>query len=687
MSTESILRVEGLSIAYRVRGAWLDAVRDVSLRVEAGQTVGLVGESGSGKTTLALAIVRYLGPNGAVRAGTIEFAGRDWLAQPESEVRGASLSLVPQDPSTALNPSMRVGEQLAEVFRHRLGLGKAGAQSRAIEWLHTVRTPDPARVAESYPHQLSGGLQQRVLIALALSAGPRLVVLDEPTTNLDATTQAAMLGLLRDLIGERGTAALYVTHNLGVVARICDRVAVLYAGELVEEAATVDVFRQPLHPYTRGLLDSVPRLGQRGRIAPLRGIDGQIPLLGQQPSGCVFAPRCPLAIDRCHVERPALDEVTDDRRVRCHRWREILSGVIDARLPMPVTSAAHSDAGNAIEVLNVHDLTVRYSLRRSVADALTGRPPRGVNAVDGVSLSIARGRTLGVVGESGAGKTTLARAVAGLVSSVGGEVELLGVALPPTLTQRSRETLRHLQMVFQNPDEALNPHLTIGETLSRPLLLLAGVPHERVRDEVARLLAAVRLPASYADRLPAQLSGGEKQRVAIARALVSDPDLLIADEPVSALDVSVQASILNLLRDLQVERGSALVFISHDLAVVGYLADVIAVMVAGQLVEIAPSGDLFAPPYHPYTEVLLSAIPIPDPEARPDTIRLEGESPGQSAASRGCPFYSRCPRVLGDVCANETPPWQVTENGKRIFCHIPLEELKASQGRRAERDA
>jgi peptide/nickel transport system ATP-binding protein len=532
---------------------------------------------------------------------------------------------------------------------------------------------------------------------MALSTEPALLVLDEPTTNLDVTTQAAILDLFCDLIHEHHTAALYVTHNLGVVARICDRVAVLYAGELVEDAATADLFRQPLHPYTQGLLDSIPQLGQNKHAAALQPIPGRIPSLQNRPEGCVFTPRCPLAIEICHT-RPPLYPIEGGRHSRCHRWMEIAHGDADSRQPTtsrqsdirreerPSNGTDHNPAREDIPespdaILTLDDVKVHFPMRRSLSNMLTGQPTPKVKAVDGVTLEIKRGITLGLVGESGSGKTTLARAVIGLAERTGGDIELLGISLPPTLSERALDTLRHLQYVFQNPDEALNPYLTVGESLRRPLITLLNRSRADADAEVTRLLTAVRLPADYADRLPGQLSGGEKQRVAIARAFATHPALLLADEAVSALDVSVQASILNLLNELQTEFGNTLLFISHDLAVVSYLADKIAVIYVGQLMEVADAHDLFEPPYHPYTESLLSAIPLTDPNAKQESIRLEGDPPSQVNVPSGCPFHTRCPRFLGDICVTRTPPWQITASGKRYFCHIPAEELKEMQGR------
>ncbi len=676
-----MLKITDLTIAYRHGRSYLNAVRDFSLHIRAGETYGLVGESGSGKTTVALAVMRYLSEGGQVQAGRIEFDGRDLLALTPTEMRqvwGRQMNLVPQDPLSSLNPSMRMGEQIAEGLRHHLEMSSEAAQVRAIDLLGIVQVPDPERVARSYPHQISGGMQQRALIAMALSTEPKLLVLDEPTTSLDVTTQAAVLDLFRDLIRARQTAVLYVTHNLGVVAGICDRVAVLYAGELVEDAVTTTLFRQPLHPYTQGLMDSVPQLGQNKAGVQLQAIPGQIPSLDERPSGCVFAPRCALAIERCVVERPSLEKVSAHHHVRCHRWPEIAAGEISARVVGETAVAPRKDR-TFENVLNLRDIKVHFDVGRSLADTVVGKPKKQVKAVDGVALTIPRGHTLGLVGESGSGKTTLARAVIGLAERTSGQIDLLDMALPSALSQRDLAMLRRLQYVFQNPEEALNPYLTVGETLRRPFITLQNQSRAEADQSAAQLLQSVRLPPDYARRLPGQLSGGEKQRVAIARAFATAPDLLLADEPVSALDVSVQASVLNLLGELQVKNNSAMLFISHDLAVVGYLADRIAVIYVGKLMEVADAQQLFEPPYHPYTEALLSAIPLTDPEAKMGRIRLEGDVPSQMDVPSGCPFHPRCPRYLGDICRDETPPWQEMDNGKRIFCHIPVAQLTAQQ--------
>jgi peptide/nickel transport system ATP-binding protein len=570
---------------------------------------------------------------------------------------------------------MRIGQQLAEAL-------PAAANGRkpdvaVLDALAAVQIADPPAVARSYPHQLSGGMQQRVMIAMALLGEPLLLVLDEPTTNLDVTTEAVILDLVRDLIRQRGASVLYVSHNLAVLAGICDRVAVLYAGELVEDAPVAGLYRRPLHPYTAGLLDSVPRLGVNRRQGALLPIPGSVPRLEERPAGCVFAPRCPVAVDLCQ-QRPQLSPVAPDHRVRCHRWAEIQSGAVALAgrgQTFEVTENLEGRVVSGETVLAVRELTKRFDRPRSLADLLAGRPGRQVRAVDGVSAQIGRGRTLGLVGESGSGKTTLARCIVGLAERSGGEVTLLDLPLAPALSQRDPVTLRRLQMVFQNPDEALNPYRTVGQTLTRTLSRLAGLGKAAAQQRAGQLLTAVKLDPGYLDRLPDQLSGGEKQRVAIARAFASQPDLLLFDESVSALDVSVQAAILNLLNELQRQQQTAYLFISHDLAVVAYLADDVAVMYLGQVVEAGPSQRIFDPPHHPYTEALLSAIPVLDPAASRQRIHLEGDIPSAAAMPSGCRFHTRCPRFLGDLCVQQEPPWQDASGGHWIRCHIPAGEL------------
>lgn len=682
-ASETLVEIRHLSVAYRGERGWREALRDVSLTLHRGEVYGLVGESGSGKTTLALALMGYLPEGGVIREGSLRFAGQELRNMPQAawrRIRGDRMALVPQNPLSALNPSLKVGEQVAEVIRHHRGADRQDARRSVLELFESVRLTDPERVYDLYPHHLSGGMQQRVMIAMALSGGPELLVLDEPTTNLDATTQAAILDLLCDLMRAHGTAALYVTHNLGVVAQICDRVAVLYAGELVEDADTRPLYHHPLHPYTRGLLDSVPRLGSNKREVTLRYIEGRIPSLDALPSGCVFRTRCPLAIDICK-DHPPLYDGPQRASVRCHRWQEIDRGEVDAAQPAAIEVQHGARAEGALAALSIRDLRVHFQRQGRTRGLPRGPKGKVVRAVDGITLRAEQGKTLGLVGESGSGKTTLARAVAGLLAPTTGDIRLDGQPLPPRLSQRTIELLRKLQMVFQNPNEAFNPYMTIGASLQRPYRRLLGYDRKRAQREVNELLEAVQLSPSYAARLPAELSGGEKQRAAIARAFAARPALLIADEAVSALDVSVQASVLNVLNALQRETGSASLFISHDLAVVGYLSDVVAVVYLGQLMEIGDADQIFDPPYHPYTEALLSAIPLIDPDAQQERVRLEGEIPSPTEVIAGCPFYSRCPRFLGRICVDEKPPWRETAEGKHIYCHIPVDELISAQDR------
>jgi peptide/nickel transport system ATP-binding protein len=674
-----LLQVDALTVSYRQGKRWLDAVREATLEIAAGEIYGLVGESGSGKSTLALAIMNYLSEDGAVRQGSIRLRGRELTTLSRAEMQPLwqhDLKLIPQNPLASLNPSLRISEQIIEALDP--AMSPVARRARAVELLTQVRLAGPERILSSYPHQLSGGQQQRVLIAMALSGEPSLLVMDEPTTNLDVTTEAAILELVRDLIARTGSAVLYVTHNLGVVAQLCNRVAVLYGGELVEDATVTELFQRPLHPYTQTLLNGVPRLGLHKHDAPLQPIPGQIPQLHALPRGCIFTPRCPIAIERCAQERPALEMALPGRCVRCHRWEEMLAGIMPMR-QAGSESVTERSAVATETILEVSQLRKEYETSRTGAQILMRKAAQKVRAVNDLDLQIQRGETLGLVGESGSGKSTAARCIMGLIERDGGEIRLLDIPLAPALSQREPQTLRRLQMILQSPDDALNPYVRVGDALRRPLLRLAGIARTEAEQAIANLLVAVKLNPMYAERMPDQLSGGEKQRVAIARAFAAQPDLLVLDESVSGLDVSVQAAILNLLNELQQENHSAYLFISHDLAVVSYLADTIAVIYLGQLMEVGRTEQLLAPPYHPYTEALLSAVPVADPSADRQPILLEEDVPSPIDLPSGCPFHTRCHRRahLPDptICVDQKPPWRTTEQGDRIFCHIPLDEL------------
>jgi peptide/nickel transport system ATP-binding protein len=558
-----------------------------------------------------------------------------------------------------------------------------------VERLTEVRIADAERIATRYPHQLSGGMQQRVLIAMALSTEPHLLVLDEPTTNLDVTTEAVVLDLFRNLIRRRNTATVYVTHNLGVVAQVCDRAAVLYAGELMEDARVTDLFERPLHPYTMELLSCIPRLGESQRGVRLRTIKGNLPSLRNLPTGCIFAPRCALAVDYCFHHKPAPVEASPGHRVACHRWPEIAEGLIGhdilgLRDTQQSPTALPPRTVPRQPLLDVQHLIKTFAVQTPLLGLLRGQPPLGVKAVDDISLTLATGETIGVVGESGSGKTTLARCIVGLIQRNSGTITLTELELAPKVEQRPTDVLKRLQMVFQNPEESLNPYQTIGDAITRPLLKLANLSPDQAERRMLDLLRAVHLNDSYAQRFPVELSGGEKQRAAIARAFATDPEIVVCDESVSALDVSVQASILNLLTELKVQQDTAYLFISHDLAVVSYLADTIAVVYLGQVMEIGGRDAIFALPQHPYTEALISAVPVPDPNVQTERIRLEGDIPSPVNLPTGCRFHTRCPRKIGAVCEQESPPWQAIEAGHFIRCHIPADDLRVMQGQGVE---
>ncbi len=678
----TLLQVNNLNVSYQVNGRWIQAVRDFHVQVKAGEICGVVGESGSGKSTIATAIMGYLPANGRIeKSSQILFDGEELTTKNRAAMRalwGTKIKLVPQNPSAALNPSIKVGEQVAEIARQQMGMNRQQAHQATLDMFKKVQLADPENVANRYPHEMSGGMQQRVVIAMALITQPQLLILDEPTTGLDVTTEAVILDLIRALIDDMQATAVYITHNLGVVAQVCDKVVVMYAGEIMADGGVENLFARPIHPYTIGLMNSIPKVGQSKRQVSLQSIEGSPPSLKNLPKGCVFAPRCPLAIEICHAEKPPLEHTPDNRLVRCHRWREIVAGEISIEQDFQA-GVKNIENLERESLLKVTHLTKHFPVSRRLRDILRGKKTQPVRAVDGVNLGIQQGRTLGLVGESGSGKTTLSRLMIGLEERTEGEIEFMKLQIRNNVRERSPDVLAKLQMVFQNPQNSLNPYLTIGQQIRRPLMKLAGLSRAAAEQEVCRLLRAVNLREEYALRFPNELSGGEKQRVAIARAFASDPALIICDEPVSALDVSVQAAVLNLLARLQEERDTAYLFISHDLAVVGYLADYIAVMYLGQLFEVGYGRDLFKPPFHPYTEALISAIPIPDPTHESQRIRLQGEIPSPRHLPTGCRFHTRCPHKIGAICEQQDPPWRDDGEGHFIKCHIPLEELTALQ--------
>jgi peptide/nickel transport system ATP-binding protein len=661
------VQVEHLDVSYRVRGRDQLALRDVSFRIGRNESYGLVGESGSGKSTVALALTRYLPRNGRVSAGSIRIAGRDPLAMDAAalrQLRAHSVSMVYQEPGKALNPAIRVGRQVAEVFEVA-GLGRAEALEQSEAMLAKVQIPDPGQVMQRYPHQLSGGMAQRVVIAMALAAEPALLILDEPTTALDATVEAEVLDLVTGLRAELDTSLLFISHNLAVIAKMCDRVGVLYAGELIEEGPARQVFDQPRHPYTVGLLRSIPRQGQRKDHGRLDAIPGFLPPPGYDMTGCIFAPRCPIAEQRCRDAAPPAFDAAPGQTSRCylHDATPSLprSTPLDVQLPAPARAAQ--------PVVTIRNLSKTFTSRGQAVPALTG-----------VNLDFERGETLGLVGESGSGKTTLARVLLGLIPpDAGSAIEMDGEPLSTDLRRRRPAQLKALQIVFQNPDSALNRRHTVRRLISRPLVKLAGLSGAALAERLADLVRSVRMEPRHLPLRPRQLSGGLKQRVAIARAFGGGPRVMVCDEPTSALDVSVQAAILNLLADLQAKEQVTYLFISHDLGLVRYLSDRIAVLYLGRLMEVGPAERVFSGPHHPYTEALLSAVPSLDGQ-RPQRIRLTGEIPSPANPPSGCVFHTRCPRRLpSGICESTEPPLAEVEPGHLMSCHIPIDQLTTLQ--------
>ena len=676
-----LMRIDDLAVTFQTGRGAVRAVRGVELEIARGEVLGLVGESGCGKSTVAFAMMGYL-PASAQVEGGVMFEGMDINAMsPDDlrEMRGNSMAMVYQDPVTSLNPSMRVGRQVEEALIEHLGMTADEARARAVELFESVGLADPGRIGRRYPHQLSGGMQQRVVIAMALACDPHLLIMDEPTTGLDVTTEATILDLIVELKDRVNAGILFVSHNLGVISRVADRVAVMYAGEVVEQAPVRDLFKNPRHPYTVGLLSCVPQPpGDDGVELQLSSIPGSVfDAQVERSDVCLFAPRCPLAQDDCVAQSPPAFQIGDGHLAKCLRHRDVrpnIWGDLLERRQKP-------DLPDEVPVLDAKGLRKFYGggRRKWILFGPTVRPP--VRALVDVDMRVGTGRTLGIVGESGSGKSTAARSIVGLIPRNGGTLELRGAELAPSVNKRGEDQRSAMRMVFQNPTASLNPKLPIRHAIVRALRKFAGLGNRESDERAEELLEAVGLDSSFLDRKPSELSGGQQQRVALASAFAANPDLVVADEAVSALDVSVQAQVLNLLEDHQRETGNSYVFITHDLGVVRYVSDDILVLYAGHVAEYGPAPDVLSAPSHPYTEALLSAAPVPDPDAEPTHIRLEGSVPTLRSAFRGCFFAGRCPRKLGEICDEEPPPQRpgVNGDGHLINCHIPTDELARMQ--------
>ena len=670
-----ILEIDKLSISFFTRLREIPAVMDFSVTVQPGEAVGLVGESGCGKSTVALGVMQDLGKNGAIVGGSIKFKGRDLGAMTLDElreIRGSEIAMIYQEPMASLNPAMKIGKQLMEVPMIHQGMSEEDAYARALQVVTDVKLPDPKRMLESFPHQLSGGQQQRIVIAMALMSEPSLLILDEPTTALDVTVEAAVVELVKDLGKKYGTSMLFISHNLGLVLETCDRICVMYSGEAVERGSIEQVFDEMQHPYTQALFRSIPLPGADKNARPLVAIRGNFPLPHERPQGCNFGPRCDyFEAGRCDVAegiRMAPANTDGSHESRCVKFKEI-----DWNAPLEgVEVKEKAPVGDV--VLKMDNLKKYYEV---AANALFGGgETKVVKANETLSFEARESETLAIVGESGCGKSTFAKVLMGLETATDGAILLDNQSIEGVpIEARDTKTVADVQMVFQNPFDTLNPSMTVGRQIMRALeIFKVGNSEAERKQRMLELLDLVKLPRAFADRMPRQLSGGQKQRVGIARAFAGDARIVVADEPVSALDVSVQAAVTDLLMEIQREHKTTLLFISHDLSIVRYLSDRVMVMYLGHVVELGDTEQVFSPPYHPYTEALLSAVPIADTSVEKEHIVLEGDIPSAMSPPPGCPFQTRCrwkDKVAGGLCEKEVPPVRMLDEGHQIKCHLP----------------
>ena len=661
----NLLDIKNLAVRFELPNETVRAVSGVSLSVAPGETFALVGESGSGKSVSMLSVMGLLPSPPAVVSGSIRLEGREVLGMPGRQLkrlRGRDVAMVFQEPMSSLNPVHRVGRQIGESLRIHRGVSRAEARRQAIRLLDRVGIPSAATRVDDYPHEFSGGMRQRAMIAMALACEPKLLIADEPTTALDVTVQAQIVDLVRELQSEYRLAVVWITHDLGVVAEIADRVAVMYAGRILETGQASDLYRATRHPYTSGLLRSVPRL-DRAVTTRLAEIPGAPFRVVSELQACPFDDRCPLAGEGCTDALPELETVgTGGHRSACIHHHQM--GPAAALWPEGTTADASIEADRADDVVvSIRDLQVHFPVVRG----LRRSRHRAIRAVDGVSLDVVRGQTLGIVGESGCGKTTLGRSLVALVRPTAGTIEINGEPINP----RSGRHRRVVQMIFQDPFSAMNPGMRVTDVVAEPLRIHRLADAGSARDRVAQLLTQVGLPADSGARYPHEFSGGQRQRIAIARALAADPEVVVCDEPVSSLDVSVQAQVVNLLADLQARTGMAMVFIAHDLAVVRHVSHEVGVMYLGEIVERAPRDQLYHEPLHPYTKALLEAVPVPEPGSETARrTRLEGDVPSPADPPSGCRFHTRCPVAVDGLCSTVKPSLEEVTPGRWVSCHL-----------------